>query len=263
MIFLYSKAIWAVLNILAAVTFYKTSSLLDIRSMEKISTQTKKTNKSSVIKAVNTKDRNKKKNINEVQKNSITANVSDENNKYEITDEDIQKWKAQKVSFHKVQTDENGKVKWVPSFSFYPEIEQKKIAILKKNNPNLFSECFGAKKAARREKIWKAKEKRKKNPNRMDVAVKYFQSCIKLHISMGGKSDFFSTAGLRSIWMDDYPDIDISLWQYTRIEAEAKSFIKYHIKNNQKDELNRVSKLDFTSEDPKLREIRDYLQRII
>jgi len=43
MIFLYSKALWAVLNILAAYAFFKAASLIDNMQMEKLSAQTNNT----------------------------------------------------------------------------------------------------------------------------------------------------------------------------------------------------------------------------
>ncbi|MDC0188791.1 hypothetical protein OAJ81_01365, partial [Gammaproteobacteria bacterium] len=78
-----------------------------------------------------------------------------------------------------------------------------------------------------------------------------------------GKAEFFYMVGVRKYQMEKFKDIDISFWQYTRIEAEANSFVKYHLNQNKKDELIRVSRLYVTSKDPKLEEIRGYLDKII
>ena len=50
MIFLYSKALWAVLNILAAYAFFKAASLIDNMQMEKLSAQT-----NNISESLNTK----------------------------------------------------------------------------------------------------------------------------------------------------------------------------------------------------------------
>jgi len=259
MVFLYSKALWAVLNILAAYAFFKAASLIDNIQMEKLSTQTKNTNKSVNTQVVKVQDENKKKENKELQKTSPTNNTSKEDVENEITAEDIEGFKALKYASYSIKAnEETGKIELIPKFDFLPEEDKKKMDVLKKTNPNLFNELFGAKE---RDARWEREK------TRLDIALKYFQACIRLHIERGEKPEFlqkfFNMVGARKYWMDKFKDIDISFWQYTRIEAEADSFVKYHLNQNQRDELIRVSRLLVTSTDPKLEEIRGYLDKII
>ena len=196
---------------------------------------------------------------------------SDQGIKYEITSDDIHRWKKEPKFFKPFNAQDllDGRIVEI-DLSRKSQTEQKKILLLRKNNPNLYNEIFGTSgwginaSAHKKPKVSKfEKQKRQKNKKRIDAAVMYFQTYISDYVDQGKVPNFFFTAGRRSRFMENYHDRDISLWQYTRIESEAKSFVKYHVKNNKQHELNRICNLDFYSRDPALIEIREYLQKIL